>query len=460
MSHCTCCYPACPVPVLECETKHFNLTFLSGFQAFTRYATNPDGSQGAQQPDLFPASCQRYSKQVESLGWSTPMSYSQTSLTGDPDEYVTFTKSESGTVTLTKIRTHVGCHAYEETVEGAGSMSFESKDYVRYYDDDTSSYKTWLKEHITREWTYVGGTTIANPDAGDPGEPATIAVPHGSGAFLRTDTTIIVSTPGGSSTTTTDKWLTSFSSVSNYGDMPPTAFDTHITQTHTLRKKEHTVDYSGTASVTASGVLVDSTERSEPWTETKIRDDLQACLDAMDWEPGACKAEYAVTYNQKPKLDIHGDPVTEDHDDDPATPEVPVYEDETGCVDEMEMRQWRYRFVIPHDFDPPPEPHPQKWHGIWHKLEWQEIFTPADHDPEAPLVSPKVVTAKSGEWTGPGDELETYEDWNTLTDEQKKTRRESWKTPWTEIDVPETQGTTTLKLIRSQCYHGAPWAYH
>ena len=124
------------------------------------------------------------------------------------------------------------------------------------------------------------------------------------------------------------------------------------------------------------------------------------------------------------------------------------------------LRKYRYRFAIPPDFNPPPPPAPQKWHGTWHKIQWQEIFTPADHDPQNPTASPKVITDKEIEWNGPGDELETFSGWNSLTDEQKEARRDSWKTAWTVVDFPTQKGQTTIKLKRSQCYHGAPWVRH
>lgn len=115
------------------------------------------------------------------------------------------------------------------------------------------------------------------------------------------------------------------------------------------------------------------------------------------------------------------------------------------------------------DFTPPastpPETHtPQKWHGIWEKIQIAEIFTPFDHDPENPASPQPVVTDKEVIWTGPGDELETHPDWDTFTDVEKEARRDSWTTAWVDIDVPATEGETTAYIKRSQCYHGAPWA--
>lgn len=456
---CCDCESSCPVPQHECEDKDFNLTNLQGHIPFDRYATDPDGTLGNDPLDpQFPASCQKYKVRTLSEGWTNPFSYSQTSLTGTPDQWVTFTQSETGTVMIVETIEHVGCHPYSETNVGSGSMDFESKDYGRYYDSDDEQYKTWLREHITINWTYVGGTTIPDPDAGELGEPATIDVPHGWNAFLKTETTVTKATHDATAVTDEEVELVSFSAVGN-GGIPSTALDSVKTQSHTEKTDTLTVDYDN-SSITDSGVYVSSEILSSPWTESAIAADLKTCINAKDWEAGACSADYTVTYNQKPKLDAQGDPVTEDHDEDPNTPEVPVYEDETGCVATMLLRKFRYRFVIPHNFEPPPAPHPQKWHGEYHKIEWEEVFTPHDHDPQNPTASPKVVTAKSVEWNGPGDELDTWSGWNGLTESQKQARRDSWKTAWNEVTYPASKGQTTIVLKRSKCYHSAPWVKH
>ena len=245
----------------------------------------------------------------------------QKSYAGTPDEYVTFEMEESGTATLTQTIEHVGCHSPNPTVLlGAGSITFESTDTGRYYDSEDEVYKYWTKEKITTEWTYVGGTTIDNPDAGQPGEPATIDVPHGR--WLETTTTRTKTTHDATEVVTTDKEVVLYNSVGETFVRPSGAYTRVKTQSHTA--KTDTVTYSeSTSSISTSGVWYDNETLSTPWTEAAIITDLKACINAHEWESGACSADLAVTYNQKPKLDPQGEPVTEDHDNDPNTPEVP-----------------------------------------------------------------------------------------------------------------------------------------
>ena len=132
----------------------------------------------------------------------------------------------------------------------------------------------------------------------------------------------------------------------------------------------------------------------------------------------------------------------------------------TTLTEFLEPWAGRVRFIIPHDFDPPPEPHPQKWHGSWQNIEYHRVFTPIDHDEGDPEISPIVRELFSTQWTGPGDELDTFEGWDALSDEEKEERRASWRTAWEDVGLPEEPGHVTVELHRSQCYHGAPWVLH
>ena len=139
----------------------------------------------------------------------------------------------------------------------------------------------------------------------------------------------------------------------------------------------------------------------------------------------------------------------------------------TDTKSEPAANQWRA--VIPHDFDPPPLPsgapdpplesQDQRWHGTWHNVEVCEVMTPEDHDPLDPASPQKQETASNEEWTGPGL-LINYDGFDLLTDEQKETRRESWKSDWVDVGWAQEEGAVDVLLKRSQCYHGAPWVYH
>ena len=118
----------------------------------------------------------------------------------------------------------------------------------------------------------------------------------------------------------------------------------------------------------------------------------------------------------------------------------------------------RSRFVIPHYFDPPPEPHEQKWHGTMHIIEYTTEFEPL-YNKDGPDIPPEDHTAI---WTGQGLVI-NFVGWDNLSDDEKLERENSWKTPW--ADLPEIEGNTvglglSVRLERSQCYEGAPWQIH
>ncbi len=112
----------------------------------------------------------------------------------------------------------------------------------------------------------------------------------------------------------------------------------------------------------------------------------------------------------------------------------------------------RYRWVIPHDFDPPPEPSEQKWHGTWHKIEFEEIFSPEG-------AGGDIVTEKSIEWDSGGGTLIDFSLDGDYTDLELEALN-SWKTEYIETETPTEDGGISVVMKRSQCYHGAPWVYH
>lgn len=395
MSHCSCCYPQCPVPTIECEDKEVSVSYFQGYSAFTRYPDRTEsgwvGGSGNALPDQYPAACLKYKTRQYVHDWTTPYSYVQKSLTGTADEWVEFTRTISGTATMSKSIDHVGgCHAYSESWSGSGSITEETKDYTRY-ESSPGVYDTFLAEHVTIVWTY---------DTGDD--------------WTKETTTVTKASAGATPVTTVTTATVSFSSVgSNFWT---DSADWLRTRSHTEDKTTHWVNDGGDPDITATGTYVDKETLTSPWTEAAILADLTPCLASESWSAGVCSAGYAVTYNGS----------------------------STECVASIELRAYRYRFVIPDDFDPPPLPHPQKWHGEYHAIEYQEIFTPADHDPLNPELSPKVITDKSVEWTGPG----------TLGD------ADSWKTPWVEVDPPAQPSTIMIELVRSRCTHSVPWTNH
>ena len=72
----------------------------------------------------------------------------------------------------------------------------------------------------------------------------------------------------------------------------------------------------------------------------------------------------------------------------------------------------------------------------------EETFTPEDHDPQNPELSPQVVTEKTITWTGPGTPGDA----------------DSWATSWQTLETT-TPGTKSVALVKYQCYTGGAWVY-
>jgi hypothetical protein len=88
----------------------------------------------------------------------------------------------------------------------------------------------------------------------------------------------------------------------------------------------------------------------------------------------------------------------------------------------------RYRWKIPTDFK-----------GIYFKITWDEVFFPAEHDPENP-DSPQPSSINRDltvTWEGPGD----------MDDPQ------TWEAgDWRAMDPPEQPGESRVVNIRFECY--------
>ena len=327
---------------------------------------------------------------------------------------------------MTETIDHCGCHVWNRSWSGSGSITYVKKQWYRSYVD--GSLEVWLRSIRTVVWTY---------DVDDD--------------WTETDTTITYADiDDATGTTDVDIYTVSFSIIGIAGQNPSN-LDASYTQTHTHKTITDVINWTGGAEITYSGTKLREEELTEPWTEALIVADLKLCIYAKDWAAGSCSANYEVTYSQKPLLDEGGEVVTEDHDEDPETAEIIVYEDEEGCVDDLLLRMFRYRIVIPDTFET------ELWTGTWHRIEWEETFTPYNYDDD-PIANPKVVTPKNVEWNGAGTEIDFDLDGDYTAAEQ--TAIDSWKTPWNEVDFPAVKGSTTIELKRSQCYHGAPWVYH
>lgn len=185
-------------------------------------------------------------------------------------------------------------------------------------------------------------------------------------------------------------------------------------------------------------------ELEDEFTKDALRNDAMADMAAEDWaEEDGAVAESDFTWP------IIGDVVWGDCEAGP---------DEDDLEGAGDFKEIRWRCTIPHDFDPPPAPSEQRWHGTWHKIELKETFTPAAYDEQDAESPQPQVTIRTAEWTGPGTEIDFDIDGDYTPAEQ--TDLDSWKTTWVEIDPPQEAGTTSIEIYRSQCYHGAPWVYH
>lgn len=174
---------------------------------------------------------------------------------------------------------------------------------------------------------------------------------------------------------------------------------------------------------------------SDPITHASVVAEVDAAYAAADW--ATHQGAFDFTFGSWPAIG------------DFTWPDCGEGNDEFGNYDRdgggsVRKVGYRFRFEIPSTFDMPPAPAPQKWHGTYQSIDYQTVFTPADHDTENPEVSPKVITPGNVVWTGPGD----------LADD------ESWRTAWIEIPVPATEGETTVELVQSKCRHSMAMVKH
>lgn len=86
----------------------------------------------------------------------------------------------------------------------------------------------------------------------------------------------------------------------------------------------------------------------------------------------------------------------------------------------------RFRWVVPNS-----------WPGIYYKVTWDVIEEPNGWDDPSPTVFRSFfLVDQTWEWTGPGDPGDA----------------DSWKSPWTELPIPEVPGSRRIVNIRFECW--------
>ena len=350
---CGCCYPECPVPVLETRSPY-------GVEAWRRRETNPDGSLGDVLDGLYPEVYQIFSKRKTERSFN--VDHETIANYGDPDEYIAVVKNAVGDLWTLE---HYENPYDENTITYTGGGYAESREEIYYVWPPR-----YLRQLTIRTWVYAYGLYFTN----------------------------------------------------------------EVTRT----KYDHT------------GAVIDSSFSS-------------GLVDIVGLGYGFSQSSDDTVTLTNTVYDIQGTII------DAASPAVTDTGTEALTQTLSEPYPDQYRVVIPHDFDPPPLPpgapdppleaHDQRWHGTWHRIQLVETFTPEGYDPEDEGSPQPVETEREVIWTGPG-QLIDYDGFAGLTPEQQEAREDSWKTDWVETGYPTGKGTITVEIKRSQCYHGAPWAYH
>ena len=397
---CYPCEPACPPPSLEGESKT-NTCDLYGFER----PVYDFGNGGWENQIPVVNRGKKYTTLAVNTTDSGSGSISSTYTDQNDSEQVGYTSySTSGllNVTTTSVVDGLCCGDDTQTDTNSGSGS--------------STTKTWLVEESF------------NPSAPE-GEKYSYNV------YLRTQVDYTVSVVAGEFETqertrvydpnglVSDDTSTSpgFSTFNIYAGLAQGIHYNRsgIDYTHTVTSRAETVTVSGINTFTGGGTEVETTTWINLIELQDYIDAGAACVDGEDWfsDSSLKPAVLEVTYTDKV-----------------AYP----YE-----ITSLTQRKIRYRVTIAEDFNPPPAPAEQKWHGLYGKYKIDETFTPVDHDPQNPELSPIVVTEQELPWTGPG----------TLGDE------DSWATAWQELDIPSAEGETVVTVNSHQCYTGGSWRF-
>lgn len=154
----------------------------------------------------------------------------------------------------------------------------------------------------------------------------------------------------------------------------------------------------------STGSREDETIFSEQATNAGLEDAVDAHLNNASWVGGG-DASFSVSYSEN------------------ASGPTPYYSSLSKGVA-------RYRLNIPEGTN------------TYMKYVVEETFTPEDHDPQNPELSPKVVTEKTITWTGPGTPGDA----------------DTWATSWQTLETSDL-GTKSVALVKYQCYTGGNWIY-
>ena len=458
MNHCNCCYPACPVPTIEAQEKSSNCAPLPTYAFYQNFApTRQDGDGSKTYVVPIPERCRPFRKLRQSITGSH--SFTREDEYGRPTRILSIS---GGSEVIWDRKQPCPTCEQKQTATGSSNYSFSDEYFgTIYYDDEGNAYPDgeepmYVSNRITSSAVYGGkGSKLPDHQPEDPiGE-------HGD--FIIT-TTIYSQTPTGNGTfnetTATTHEFRNGITHAFYGQLFPNDKRIFI-NTPTSYTETRSADPNNTI-ISTNRTQTSITEWLEPWNEQMLFDAAKNCADSQEWKsnPTSIIAEKNVEYSEVNVLDENGNTVFYDHDNNPETPDIIKRETSKDCFDSIEVKKGRYRIVIPHNFDPPPPPAEQRWHGTWHRVQLEETFTPLNHDPQNTTPPQPIISQREVIWKGPGQELETFAGWNALNEDQQEARRNTWKTNWITVDVPNETGTISVKIKRSQCYHGAPWAKH
>lgn len=454
MSHCDCCFPSCPVPIVEIEVK---VATCDPFRGFRQNNTRDDGDGSDTYVVPIPQRCRTYRTFREHVTGSFSQEFINVGQNGDPD-FTTRTVTISGDSELIVTHEQI-CRDCPENITATGSSSYVDQDtQFDKVEDSDGNETTYTSFQRTISYSYGGeGSTLPDHDPmADPPDPI-----GEYDDFIRTDETV-----DRDPVIEDGEWTGEFdvTTTTNYEFRSmPTDYsqNSNSQEQHTNQPDIHTytrTSNSSSSSITTQGNATTTNEWSNPLNFDQLVESASDCADNQELTSVSSNQPVSIIQFQLldiVELDDDGNILTEDHDNDPDTPEVSVITTHPDCLNQLIVRLGRFRFRIPDDFNPPPEPADQRWHGTYHRIQYRLIFMPRD-DPS----NTQIISEGNLEWEGPGEELETSDDWLSLTEEEQQARRDLWRTDWVDVDVPDDPGEVHVVLRRSQCYHGAQWVYH
>ncbi len=465
MNHCDCCYPECPVPFIEREFKA--VTCTGGFVRGSVYRHGKKDSKGKYGVYVvpLPEREQRFGRKKNTIKGS----YSKSYTVKTPDESEEYTRLNiviSGGSSLTDIAgtlcTGSGNGCYKPNGhEGSANYNYTETQNDHYWDQESGKYKVYQSFKLAMSLVYGGkGSKIPNPDY-TPGGGEDEYLHGDDTSFIKSYSRITKSPVFNKDGTfkkfkekkIENKWFTVHGDYSY--DAPNGESSGKIYRNgpgfHSYR-----IAYADTE-MEKGCWFSEKDEWLEPADKGILVNAAKDCLGKAKWvRDDSAKAERKIVYNDVPVLNDKGETVYWDHDNDPDTPKVVKTKKLKSHPGHVFLRSIRWRIVIPHSFDPPPPPAEQRWHGEWNMCELIETFTPKDHNPDDPNSPQEMTVKRESEWNGPGLLID-YDGFSDLEEDEKKARRDSWKTDWVEIDAPNEEGTIDIALGRFKCVHSIPW---